>query len=59
MMNLSDFCFWGVGQITSFSNLVCWLLGSFFELYFLVWVLNIAFSFLKKIILHLGGVRGE
>lgn len=58
-MNLADLCLWGVGQVTSFSNLVCWLLGSFFELYFLIWVLNIAFSFLKKIVLHLGGVKGD
>ncbi len=59
MINLADFCAWGIGQITSFRDLVFWLLGSYFELWFLVWVLNISFSFLKKIILHLGGVKGE
>lgn len=43
----------------SFSNLVFWLLGSYFELVFIIWVLNIAFSALKRLILHFGGVRGE
>lgn len=56
-MNLSDFCMWGVPQIDSFSRLVFWLLGSYFELVFIVWVLNVSFSILKKIIYKLGGVR--
>lgn len=58
-MNLADLCLWGIGKVNSFSDLVFWLLGSYFELYFIIWVLNITFSFLKKIILHLGGVKGE
>lgn len=57
MISLNDFCFWGIGQISSFSHLVFWLLGSFFELYFIIWVLNITFSFLKKIVFHLGGIK--
>lgn len=56
-MNLSDFCLWGIPQITSFSRLVFWLLGSYFELVFIIFVLNIAFSALKKIIYHLGGIK--
>lgn len=56
-MNLSDFCFWGVGQLSSFSNLVFWLLGSFFEIMFMIRVLNVGFSILKACVLHLAGVR--
>lgn len=56
-MNLSDFCMWGVGDIKSFSSLVFWLLGSYLELVFIIWVLNLAFSLLKSIVLKLGGVK--
>ncbi len=56
-MNLADFCFWGVGEISSFSKLITWIIGSTFEIMFLVWVLNMAFSFLRKIILYFGGVK--
>lgn len=37
-----------------FVHFVHYLVGGFFDLMFLVLVLNISFSFLKSIVLHLG-----
>lgn len=56
-MNLMDFCMWGFPQIQSFSGLVYFLTGTYFELIFLVWVLNMAMSVLKRILYHFGGVK--
>ncbi|MDE7398590.1 MAG: hypothetical protein K2N06_03590 [Oscillospiraceae bacterium] len=58
-MNLNDFCFWGIGQISSFTHLVFWLCGSFFEIFFIVWVLNVAFSIFKSCVMHLAGVKNN
>lgn len=56
-MNLADFCFFGIDEIHSFANILNWMTGTYFEISFLVWVLNITFSFFKKIVMHFGGVR--
>lgn len=44
-------------QITSFASLVYYFLGSYFELVFIVWVLNVTFSAIKRIVYSLGGVK--
>ena len=40
-----------------FTHLLMYLVGGFFEIMFVVLVLNMAFSALKFIVLHLGGVK--
>lgn len=40
-----------------FTHFLMYLVGGFFEIMFVVLVLNMAFSALKSIVLHLGGVR--
>ena len=44
-------------SFTGFAHFLMYLVGGFFEIMFVVVVLNMAFSALKSIILHLGGVR--
>lgn len=40
-----------------FTHFLMYLVGGFFEIMFVVLVLNMSFSALKSIVLHLGGVR--
>ena len=40
-----------------FTHFLIYLVGGFFEIMFVVLVLNMAFSALKSIVLRLGGVR--
>lgn len=40
-----------------FTHFLLYLVGGFFEILFVVLVLNMAFSALKSVVLHLGGVR--
>ena len=40
-----------------FAHFLLYIVGGFFEIMFVVLVLNMAFSALKSIVLHLGGVR--
>lgn len=56
-MSLSDFCMWGIPQIRYFSEFVLYMLTCMAEIVFFVWILNISFSILKKIINKLGGIH--
>lgn len=44
-------------SFSGFTHFLMYLVGGFFEIMFVVLVLNMAFSALKAIVLHLGGVR--
>ncbi len=44
-------------SFTGFTHFLMYLVGGFFEIMFVVLVLNMSFSLLKTIVLHLGGVR--
>lgn len=40
-----------------FAHFLIYIVGGFFEILFVVLVLNMTFSVLKSIALHLGGIR--
>lgn len=55
-MNLADFARFGFpSDIGSFTSFIFWCLGSAFDIIFIVIVLNVAFSILHEIIIHLMG----
>ncbi len=57
-MNLADLAMFGFpADMTSFTHLIFWCFGSAFDIMFIVIVLNVAFSILHEIIIHLIGGR--
>lgn len=58
MINLFDFPYFGFpNNFTGFAQFILWLLGSAFDVIFVVLVINVAMSLLRLIVLHLGGGR--
>lgn len=58
MINLFDFPFFGFpSNFTGFAQFVLWLLGSAFDIIFIVIVLNVAMSILRAVVLYLAGVK--
>lgn len=44
-------------NFSGFAHFLYYLVGGYFEIMFVVLVLNMSFSALKSIILHIGGVK--
>lgn len=48
----------GISDVFSgFAHYVYYLVGGYFEIMFVVLVLNMSFSALKSLVLHIGGVK--